>query len=133
MKTLSTHIDKMAIGLSLTCAVHCLLLPIALVMLPTLFANSFEGEYFHLWMLIAVLPTSLIALTLGCRRHRNMSVIAIGLPGLIILTLTTFFGHDLLGEAGEKTASLLGAFLIAFGHFKNHTLCKRLQCGCDTQ
>ncbi len=132
MKTLSTGIDKVAISLSFLCAVHCLVLPVALVMLPALAATTFGDESFHKWMLVAVLPTSLVALTMGCRRHRNMSVMAIALPGLAILTFTAFFGHDLLGESGEKTASLLGASLIALSHFRNHALCKRLHCGCET-
>lgn len=131
MRTVSTSMDKAAIGLSLACAVHCLLLPIVLVILPPLAASTFADEHFHQWMLAAVLPTSLIALIMGCRRHRNMSVLALGLPGLATLTLAAFLGHDLLGESGEKLASLLGASLIALGHVKNHTLCKRLQCGCE--
>jgi len=131
VKTVSTHFDKAAIGLSLVCAVHCLLLPLVLVILPTLAASTSSDERFHQWMLMAVLPTSLLALAMGCRRHRNMSVMAMGLPGLAILTLAAFLGHDWLGESGEKIASLLGASLIAFGHFRNHTLCRRLQCDCD--
>lgn len=131
MKTVSTHFDKAAIGLSLVCAVHCLLLPVALVILPTLAASTFSDERFHQWMLMTVLPTSLLALTMGCQRHRNMSVMAMGLPGLAILTLAAFLGHDWLGESGEKIASLLGASLIALGHFRNHKLCRRLQCGCE--
>ena len=131
MKTVSTNIDKAAIGLSLICAVHCLMLPVALVMLPALTASAFAGEHFHQWMLIAVIPTSLTALTMGCKQHRNMSIMAMGLAGLIVLTLAAFLGHDLLGETGEKMVSLLGASLIAVGHVKNHTLCRRLQCGCE--
>ncbi len=130
MKLVSTSIDKAAIGLSLVCAVHCLLLPVALVILPTLTASTFGDERFHQWMLMAVLPTSLLALTMGCRRHRNTSVMAMGLPGLAILTLAAFLGHDWLGESGEKIASLLGASLIALGHFRNHSLCKKIHCPC---
>lgn len=132
MKPASTSIDKAAIGLSLVCAVHCLLLPVALVILPALTATAFGDDQFHLWMLVAVLPTSLLALTMGCRRHRKMSVLALGLPGLAILTLAAFVGHDWFGEGGERIASVLGASLIALGHFRNHALCKRLQCGCET-
>lgn len=132
MKPVSTSIDKAAIGLSLVCAVHCLLLPVALVMLPALTATTFEDERFHQWLLVAVLPTSLIALTMGCRQHQNWAVLAIGLPGLAILTLATFLGHDLLGTTGEKVASLLGTLLIALGHFRNHALCRHLRCHCET-
>ena len=48
MKSISINIDKVAIGLSLICTVHCLLLPVAFVLLPALAANTFGGERFHL-------------------------------------------------------------------------------------
>jgi hypothetical protein len=124
--------DKTAIALSLACAVHCLLLPVALVMLPAYLASTLGDERFHLWMVIAVLPTSLIALNLGCRQHRNAGVMILGLLGLTLLILTAVLGHDLLGETGEKVGSLLGASLIAFSHFRNHALCKRVSCDCES-
>lgn len=126
-----SSLDQAAIGLSLACAVHCLLLPIALVMVPTLAASTVGDEHFHQWMLLAVVPTSLLALTMGCRRHRNLGVAVMGLSGLAILGFAALLGHALLGESGEKIASLLGASLISVSHFKNHTLCRDLQCGCD--
>ena len=130
MKTLITTFDKAAIGISLFCAVHCLLLPVALVTLPALAASSVGNETFHQWLLLAVLPTSIIALTLGCRQHRSFSVLAIGVPGLLILILAALFGHDFLGESGERVATLIGAGLIAFGHFRNHRLCQQHRCHC---
>ena len=131
VKSVSTSLDKAAIGLSMVCAVHCLLLPVALVLLPALAANSFGDESFHSWMLLAVLPTSIFALTMGCRQHRNYSVMATGLLGLAILTLAILFGHDWMGETWEKVATLAGALFIALGHFKNHRLCKKQQCNND--
>ncbi|CCK74340.1 MAG: MerC domain-containing protein [Oleispira antarctica] len=131
MKSASINIDKVAIGLSTVCTVHCLLLPIILVMLPALSTNIFGDEVFHQWLLIAVIPTSLIALTMGCRQHKNLSVMIFGLLGLAILIPTAFFGHDLLGEAGEKIASVLGAAFIALGHIRNSSLCK--DCGSTDQ
>ncbi|WP_373089687.1 MerC domain-containing protein [Zhongshania sp.] len=130
MTSNSSRIDKAAIGLSLLCAMHCLLLPVAVAMLPTLAVSTLGDERFHQWMLVAVLPTSLVALTLGCRRHRNKSVMVIGLLGLTALFLAAFSGHGWLAESGEKILSLIGASLIAFGHFKNHALCVYLKCGC---
>jgi|AntAceMinimDraft_11_1070367.scaffolds.fasta_scaffold04728_4 hypothetical protein len=132
MKTESTDIDKAAIGLSLVCAVHCLLFPSALVLLPALTATTLGGEGFHQWMLVAVLPTSLIALTMGCRLHRDLRVLALGLSGLGALSMAAFFGDSLFGETGEKLVSLVGASLIAFSHWRNHILCRRLECGCET-
>ncbi len=127
----STSIDKAAIGLSLICAVHCLVVPVAAVLLPTLAAMGIGDERFHLWLLLAVLPISVLALTLGCRQHRSFAVMAYGLLGLFILTLTVLFGHDVLGESGEKIASLSGALIIALAHIKNHKMCKTHSCACD--
>jgi hypothetical protein len=124
VKSASINIDKVAIGLSTACAVHCLLLPIILILLPALGTSVFGDEIFHQWLLIAVIPTSLIALTMGCRQHKNLSVMIFGLLGLTILIPTAFFGHELLGEAGEKIASVLGAAFIALGHIQNSSLCK---------
>lgn len=132
MKLVSTNIDKTAIGLSFICAVHCLLVPVVLVMAPSFAASTLVDEQFHLWMLIAVIPTSLLALTLGCKQHKNMNVMAVGILGLITLALATLFGHDLLGETGEKAASLVGASLIALGHLRNYTLCKHQTCNSET-
>lgn len=130
MKNLQATIDKTAIGLSIICTVHCLVLPVALVMLPALGASIVGDESFHQWLLLAVLPTSMIALTMGCRRHGHSDVVLVGLAGLTILALTAFLGHDLLGETGEKTATVVGVTLIAFTHFRNHRLCRNTQCHC---
>lgn len=46
MKLNSTHIDKTAVGLSLACAAHCLLLPALLAFTPTLTATVFASESF---------------------------------------------------------------------------------------
>jgi uncharacterized membrane protein YfcA len=128
VKPASTTFDKLAIGLSTVCAVHCLLLPILLVALPAVAATSLGDESFHQWMLVAVLPTSLIALFTGCRRHRNNRVLSMGILGLAVLTITAFLGHELFGETGEVIASLFGASLIAFSHYRNHRLRRQALC-----
>lgn len=132
MKVAQAAIDKTAIVLSIICTIHCLLLPLAMTMLPALGATSLGGASFHRLLLLAILPASMIALTMGCRKHRHLHVVFIGSLGLIILTLTAFFGHELLGEAGEKMATVSGAAIIAFGHLRNHALCRHFQCHCQT-
>lgn len=128
MKNVQTVIDKTAIGFSLICTMHCLLLPAAITLLPALAATSLQDEMFHRLLLIAVLPTSMIALVMGCRKHQSRSIVLIGLLGLGILTLTAFLGHDVLGTVGERIMTLSGSTLIAFGHFRNHALCRNMQC-----
>jgi len=118
-------LDRVAVGMSLLCAVHCVLLPFALVALPALSATLLGDEAFHRLLLIGVLPTSVISLSMGCRKHGSWRTMLTGFFGLAILVAAAFFGHDLVGETGEKVATVLGASVIALSHFQNLRLCKR--------
>jgi type IV secretory pathway VirB2 component (pilin) len=118
-------LDRIAVGMSLLCAVHCVLLPFALIALPALSATLTGDEAFHRLLLIGVIPTSVIALSMGCRKHGSWRTLLCGFFGLAILVAAAFFGHDLVGETGEKVATVLGASVIALSHFQNLRLCKR--------
>jgi len=120
--------DRLAIGLSLLCSLHCLLVPVAVSLLPAFAAWGLDDESYHRWMLLGVIPASAFALTLGCIKHRNYGVIALGVIGVSILCLAVVLGHDLLGEAGERGLTVAGAVLVAFSHFKNYRLCDTARC-----
>lgn len=123
--------DRTAIALSALCVVHCLVLPVVLVMLPALATLGLDNEAFHVWMTVVVLPVSALALVMGCRRHGRRWVLAVGSLGLAILILAVFAGHDVLGEVGERLMTVLGASLIAVSHYRNFRLCQRVeQCRC---
>lgn len=123
-RPLSPRLDQAAIGLSLLCLVHCLALPLLLVLLPALAALPIADERFHLALLTLVLPTSAAALWLGWRRHRRWRVMAWGLAGVGILVFAAAFGHDLLGEGGERGLTVIGALLVAASHLRNFRLCR---------
>ena len=131
MQLATLKMDKAAIGLSLMCVAHCLLTPIAIVMLPALGAMFLEDERFHSVLLFLVLPTSLLALTIGCRKHRRIEIVLIGLAGLLILFSVVIIGEESLGKFGEKAATVFGALIIAFAHVRNFTLCRRYDCNTE--
>lgn len=123
--------DRAAMGLSGLCAVHCLLLPLAISLMPALAGLGLDDEAFHLWMVLVVLPISIYALFSGCRKHKNASVLALGFTGLGLLITALALGHDALGETGERAATLLGALLVAGAHIKNYRLCRSAaECDC---
>lgn len=131
MNALSRHIpllDKFAVSTSALCAIHCLTLPLMLSVFPAVGASIFGQESFHVLLLWLVIPLSLMALSLGCRKHKNLLVAVMGLIGLTFLVIAATLGHDLLGETGERIATLLGAIAIAVGHLRNYTLCRRVEC-----
>ena len=123
--------DKMAMSLSLLCALHCLVSPLIIVMLPSLAALQFDGEAFHLWMVLAVIPTSIYALTMGCKRHKHYRLLCLGLLGLLFLLSALLAGEELIGDFWEKALTVIGAATIALGHYWNYRLCQSREfCAC---
>jgi hypothetical protein len=125
-------VDKFAITLSSLCVAHCLVFPIFAVLLPSMITLGLASESFHFWMVVAVIPSSIYALALGCKKHNQVSVFIIGALGLSCLLLAVVLGGAMLGEAGEKGLTVLGSLLIAFSHIKNFKLCRKVDdCKCS--
>jgi hypothetical protein len=119
--------DRVAIGLSFLCVAHCLLLPFAILVLPALGATFLEEEAFHYWLLFLVVPTSVLSLWLGCRKHGHLEIFTIGAFGLCLLLLIVALGVDLLGETPERISTVAGAAVIALAHLRNMKACKKAE------
>jgi hypothetical protein len=70
--------DVVVILLSNMCLVHCLALPILTVTIPSFLSIYLDEDAFHLWMLVFVVPISLLTLMMGCRRHKQSSIFSVG-------------------------------------------------------
>jgi len=123
-RTASLFLDRAAISLSLLCIVHCLALPVLLVLMPTLATLSIADEHFHVVLLFLILPTSFAALFMGYRRHRRLAAMTWGLAGVGVLLGAALFGHDVLGGAGEKALTVVGSLLVTVGHVLNFRRCR---------
>lgn len=128
----STTLDQFAIFLSGICLIQCLLLPVVFTMLPVLgSAFVMDDELFHQLMLFLVLPTSAIALTIGCSKHRNFKIVATAVVGLAILVIVAFWGHDIFGHEYEKWVASLGGIIVAISHYQNYRACQAITCEAD--
>ena len=125
---LSMLLDRASIGLSVICVLHCFATPILLAFAPSLLALPVADEKFHAVLIFLIIPASLVALTLGCRRHGDMSVVYWGCGGLFVLLGTLVLGHDLLGDAGEKIMTVFGSGLVVIGHTLNFRACRASTC-----
>ncbi len=121
-------LDKTAISISALCVMHCLLVPVALILIPAFSVLPLADEKFHQLLIVLVLPVSVVALWMGCNKHRHWPVLVWGVAGLTVLVLTAAFGHDLLGEVFEKVATVVGALLLAIGHVQNYRQCQATDC-----
>ncbi|MEM7361292.1 MAG: MerC domain-containing protein [Pseudomonadota bacterium] len=132
MNTLDTSIkaDKAAIALSVLCVIHCLFTPALVVALPALSSVIVDAELYHRIMVFFVVPTSVYALTLGCKEHQRYPLMILGVLGLAILCFATLWGGQLFGHTGEIALTLIGSLIVVSGHVINFRLCRA--CGhCD--
>ena len=112
--------DKIAIGLSFMCVLHCIALPFILILLPTVTSLlALSDERFHLWLVFAVIPISVFAIVSGYLHHKFSIVLLISAIGLALLISAVMLEHDVLGEKGEIILTLLGSGLVACGHIVN--------------
>ena len=121
-------LDGLGVVLSGTCMVHCLALPLAVTVFPIVQGSILDEQQFHLIMLLLILPTSLIALTIGCRKHKDRLTMALGGVGLVILGFTTLFGHDWFGMLGERVVTTVGGLILALAHIQNYRRCRSVDC-----
>ncbi|MEX0940974.1 MAG: MerC domain-containing protein [Pseudomonadales bacterium] len=124
----TTRLDGFAVILSGTCMLHCLALPLMVTLFPIVQGSLLDEKFFHLIMLFLILPTSMLALTIGCRKHKDAVTIALGGTGLLILTLTALFGHVWFGFTGERIITSIGGVILASAHIRNFLKCRQVDC-----
>ena len=122
--------DKFAAGLSIACALHCLLVPSFLIVSSGALALSIDNELIHWTILfLAATPVSIYALVTGVLNHNAYAVFLVGLAGLGTL-FATAFSESFLTETSVIIFTLMGSALVVYAHLKNFQLCKELDCDC---
>ena len=122
--------DKLAISLSLVCVIHCLFAPSFVILSSGYYAATLDNEFVHNLILFFAIPVSLFALALGYKNHGAPQYFFIGITGLIILVMAVILGEPLYGETGEILFTILGSVFVVFAHYKNHQICKEINCSC---
>ena len=107
---------------------HCLALPIVLTILPVVNVSLVDETTFHILMMVVILPISAIALTIGCRQHKDILTLTLGATGLTVLTLTALFGHQWFGLTGERFVTSAGGLVLALAHIQNYRCCRSNDC-----
>ena len=125
-------VDRFAIGLSALCVAHCLFMPLLLLALPSLTASILGGETMHLWLVYTVIPSSVFALSMGCKLHQRGVFMIIGLLGLSLLVVGLAVETLGLDHIWEKVFTVSGALVIAFAHVRNFQQCRESKkCNCE--
>ena len=131
MSKLGAKLSKAGSMISLVCAVHCALTPLALLALPLLaaqhggaldglfgvvFSHSFEWVFLGVIVVVAGFGVLATYPVHGDRRPAMLTI-----SGFLILLTTRLVTET--GTALEISGDLVGASIIAWGGFLNRSLC----------
>lgn len=117
-------LDSSAVVISAVCAIHCLALPLLLVLFPLLGATVMADEAFHALLLWFILPTSVIAVALARLNHRDTTVLLLVGSGLAILVAAAIWAHDYAPAWVDAAMSVTGGAILAVGHIRNFRICR---------
>lgn len=112
-------IEGAAVSASLLCLVHCLALPLLLLLLPGVIGMFARSDAFHYVAVALVVPAALVAFWLGSRRHRARRPAFLGLAGMACLVVTLLPG---IGRGAELGITVAGSLLLIAGHTMNWRL-----------
>jgi MerC mercury resistance protein len=113
------NIDRLAIVLSVLCAVHCVLTPLVLLGLPLLGSHEFESG-----MRLLLGSLGVVAVGLGTVTHRNWRAAPLLAAGLAL-----FVGLEVWGIHGgiEALLSVVAAGFLVAAHVQNWLSCRAVR------
>lgn len=117
-------LDTSAVAISALCAVHCLALPVLLVLFPLLGATFMVDEHFHELLLWVILPTSVIAVGLARLNHRDTAVLVLVITGLAFIIGAALWAHNNAPAWVDTAMSVTGGLTLAAGHIRNFRICR---------
>ena len=139
--------DKLSICLSLCCILHCIALPVIILIIPSIASLWINNEKVHVILVLFAVPISLFAMAKSLRVHHNYKCISLAVIGLSLLVVAIFmhninFGsenshiaheeathheedehghheHGGIGETLETVFTVLGGLILLCAHYLN--------------
>lgn len=115
--------DLMGLALSVSCLLHCLALPLLLLLAPALSRLIALPEGVHAAILLLALPAAAIAMKDGWRRHRRIMPAMLAATGLGLLALGLLAHEGWIAaadpEAVDRMLTSVGAIVLAAAHLVN--------------
>ena len=122
--------DTIGLTISGTCVMHCLFAPVTLILLPVFGLTVSQEEVLHEIFLYLIVPSAIIAITMGCKKHKDYSVAALASIGIILLVYAVIT-HDTNTEQQVEVLTLFGSAFVVISHLRNFSLCRQNNCNHD--
>jgi hypothetical protein len=120
----ATLVDRVGATASLLCAIHCVLLPFVLTLLPLVGLEFLAGHTFERVFVTCAALLASVSILVAYRRHRQPQALFLMVPGIALL----IFGIaiDLDANVVVHTVSVVtGGVLVASAHIVNLVLSHR--------
>jgi hypothetical protein len=117
--SLSRWVDSLGSVGAFLCAVHCALLPFALVLLPMVGFGILASAAFERGFVLFATALAIASLWNGHRRHRRYRAMAILAPGLVLLWAGIMVARIHDGALLHAAAMSIGGSLVALAHLVN--------------
>jgi len=109
--------DRYGIGVSGICAVHCLVFPSFISILPLWPALASVHEWAHPVFIVILIPIVYFAIR---RSYFDFTVATTLVSGLVMVILGWLIGHFWLGIWVEISLTMLGSGFLIAGHWINY-------------
>lgn len=122
--TASVLWDRFGIGVSGICAIHCLIFPVIISVLPLFSAVSFLHGWVHPFFIILLIPIVFFA---SKRSHFDIKITSILIAGFVLVVAGWILGHYWLGLMVETVLTVIGSIMLIAGHwlnYRHHRVCK---------
>ena len=110
----SSTLDRMAVGLSGLCVLHCVL-SVVLVSAISVAGDALGNPVIHRVGLFAALVLAAVALGQGYLAHRAVAPALVGLGGVVLMASGLMVGHGM----AEVALTIAGVVVLAAAHLLN--------------
>jgi len=121
--------DRLGQGLALACLGHCLLVLLALPVLPAVAAVA-EDPVAEALLFFTVFAVGLVAFLAGWQRHRRLCAAALAVPGLVLIGIALTAETALGRPEWDLPLTAVGGLVLLGAHGLNLRLCRNCRrCG----
>lgn len=115
--------DGLGMTASSMCIAHCVLMPLAIALLPAVGLSFLAGEEIHRFLVLGMIGIAALSFGLGYPMHHRKPVLGLMATGLGLLLLAVFSdGH--LSEIWETGFTIVGGMVMVSAHWLNRSFCR---------
>lgn len=125
--TASSFWDKVGIGISGVCAIHCLVLPVFIALLPLWGFAEILHDWLHPVFILLIAPTVYYA---SKRSYFDRRIVGLLTIGFLLIVIGWLLGHFWIGLWFETILTVIGSAVLIAGHwfnYRHHQTCKNEQ------